>query len=57
LRPLLTLSPSSPYAGIPRETKKASNSNAIDVFPAPDKPTYERFIRKTKKVSQIINEE
>lgn len=32
------LSPSKPYAGIPRDTKNASNANAIDVLPAPDRP-------------------
>lgn len=36
--PVLTLSPSRPYAAIPRSTKIASTLKAIDVLPAPDKP-------------------
>ena len=38
LRPVLTLSPSNTYAGIPRETKYSSRANDIVVLPAPDKP-------------------
>lgn len=36
--PVRILSPSKPYAGIPRDTKYASSSNAIDVLPAPLRP-------------------
>lgn len=37
-KPVRTLSPSKPYAGMPRDTRNASNSNAIEVFPAPLNP-------------------
>lgn len=37
-KPLRTLSPSKPYAGIPWFTKIASTWNEMEVFPAPDKP-------------------
>lgn len=36
--PVRMLSPSRPYAGMPRDTRNASNSKAIEVFPAPEKP-------------------
>lgn len=36
--PVRTLSPSKPYADKPRDTRMDSNSKAIDVLPAPDKP-------------------
>lgn len=35
LSPVRMLSPSRPYAGIPFDTRYASNSKAIDVLPAP----------------------
>lgn len=37
-KPVRTLSPSSPYAGMPRDTRNASSSKAIEVFPAPENP-------------------
>jgi hypothetical protein len=36
--PVLILSPSNPYDGMPRETRYSSSANETVVFPAPDKP-------------------
>ena len=38
--PVLTLSPSSTYAGIPREQRYSSRAKEMVVFPAPDKPVW-----------------
>ena len=42
--PVLMLSPSNPYAGIPLETKYSSTAKEIVVFPAPERPNQESEI-------------
>lgn len=57
--PVRILSPSRPYAGIPRDINQASSSNDIDVLPAPDSPVNERtllsfFVKRNYFILEFI---